>query len=76
VPESGGPKGLFDLERAEIDDPLYRIHRVLRRGAEHLTTTGWGRLLAGIEDGQVTAAAVAAQELPATKPPPVSTTGP
>ena len=52
--------------RGRRDDPLYGIRRVLRRGAEHLTTTA-GRLLAGIEagdhDGQVTAAWVAAQEL-------------
>jgi transposase len=53
--------------RRRRDDPLYGIRRVLRRGAEHLTTTGWARLLAGIEagdhDGQVAAAWVAAQEL-------------
>jgi len=53
--------------RGRRDDPLYGIRRVLRRGAEHLTTTGWARLLAGIEagdhDGQVAAAWVAAQEL-------------
>jgi transposase len=53
--------------RGRRDDPLYGIRRVLRRGAEHLTTTGWSRLLAGIEagdqDGQVAAAWVAAQEL-------------
>jgi transposase len=43
--------------RGRRDDPLYGIRRVLRRGAEHLTATGWARLLAGIEagdhDGQV-----------------------
>ena len=53
--------------RGRRDDPLYGIRRVLRRGAEHLTTTGWARLLAGVEagdhDGQVAAAWVAAQEL-------------
>ena len=53
--------------RGRHDDPLDGIRRVLRRGAEHLTTTGWARLLAGIEagdhDGQVAAAWVAAQEL-------------
>jgi transposase len=53
--------------RGRRDDPLYRIRRVLRRGAEHLTTTGWTRLLAGIESGddhgQVAAGWVAAQEL-------------
>jgi transposase len=53
--------------RGRRDDPLYAIRRVLRRGAEHLTATGWSRLLAGIEAGddrgQVAAAWVAAQEL-------------
>jgi transposase len=53
--------------RGRRDDPLYRIRRVLRRGAAHLTTTGWARLLAGIEAGdargQLAAAWVAAQEL-------------
>ena len=53
--------------RGRADDPLYRIRRVLRRGAEHLTDTGWARLLAGIEagdeGGQVAATWVAAQEL-------------
>jgi transposase len=53
--------------RGRRDDPLYRIRRVLRRGAEHLTATAWTRLLAGIETGdehgQVAAAWVAAQEL-------------
>ena len=37
--------------RGRADDPLYRIRRVLRRGAEHLTDTGWARLLAGIAAG-------------------------
>ena len=53
--------------RGRADDPLYRIRRVLRRGAEHLTPAGWARLLAGIEPGdergQVATAWVAAQEL-------------
>jgi transposase len=53
--------------RGRRDDPLYRIRRILRRGAEHLTATAWTRLLAGIEagdeHGQVAAAWVAAQEL-------------
>ena len=66
MPESGGPNGLFNLDRAAIDDPLYRIRRVLRRGAEHYRHR-LGALLADIEagdeDGQVTAAWVAAQEL-------------
>ena len=73
--------------RGRRDDPLSGIRRVLRRGAEHLTTTGWARLLAGIEagdhDGQVAAAWVAAQDSArstaaaiAIRPAPVSTTGP
>ena len=53
--------------RGRREDPLYGIRRVLRRGAEHLSTHGWARLLAGIEagdeHGQVAAAWVAAQEL-------------
>jgi transposase len=53
--------------RGRHDDPLYGIRRVLRRGAEHLSTHAWARLLAGIEagdeHGQVAAAWVAAQEL-------------
>lgn len=53
--------------RGRCGDPLYRIRRMLRRGAEHLTDNGWARLLAGIEAsddrGQVAAAWVAAQEL-------------
>jgi transposase len=53
--------------RGRADDPLYRIRRVLRRGAEHLTDTGWARLMAGIDagdqGGHVAASWVAAQEL-------------
>jgi transposase len=53
--------------RGRREDPLYGIRRVLRRGAEHLSTHAWARLLAGIEagdeHGQVAAAWVAAQEL-------------
>ena len=53
--------------RGRADDPLYRIRRVLRRGAAHLTDTGWARLMAGMdavdEGGQVAATWVAAQEL-------------
>lgn len=48
-------------------DPLYRIRRLLRRGAEHLSPHAWERLLEGIEDGdidgQVSAAWIAAQDL-------------
>jgi hypothetical protein len=53
--------------RGRREDPLHGIRRVLRRGAEHLSTHARGRLLAGIEagdeHGQVAAAWVAAQEL-------------
>ena len=52
--------------RGRRTDPLYGIRRVLRRGAENLSTHAWARLLAGIEAGdehaQVAAAWVAAQE--------------
>src|SRR5246127_5545170 len=53
--------------RGRREDPLYGIRRVLRRGAEHLSTHAWARLLAridaGDEHGEVAAAWVAAQEL-------------
>jgi transposase len=53
--------------RGRAGDPLYGIRRVLRRGADNLSTHAWARLLAGIEagddHGQVAAAWVAAQEL-------------
>ena len=53
--------------RGHRDDPLYRIRRVLRRAAEHLTATGWARLETGLSlgdpHGQVTAAWMVAQEL-------------
>jgi transposase len=53
--------------RGHRGDPPYGIRRLLRRGAENLTTTAWARLLSGIEAGdergQVAAAWVAAQEL-------------
>ena len=73
--------------RGRRTDPLYGIRRVLRRGAENLSTHAWARLLAGIEagdeHGQVAAAWVAAQELRAiypaaiaTRPPRASTPGP
>jgi len=62
--------------RGRKDDPLYRIRRVLLRGAEHKTQASYGRLLAGLDTGDptgdVTAAYIAAQELrhvyPATSP--------
>ncbi len=34
-------------------DPLYRIRRLLRRGAENLSSRAWERLLAGLEAGDV-----------------------
>ena len=53
--------------RGHRDDPLYRIRRVLRRAAEHLTATGWARLETGLSlgdpHGQVTTAWMVAQEL-------------
>jgi len=53
--------------RGRRDDPLYRIRRVLRRGAEHLTERAWERLLAGLDAGdvdeQIGLAWIAAQDL-------------
>jgi transposase len=53
--------------RGRRDDPLYRIRRVLRRAAEHLTPTAWGRLLAGLDAGddgeQIAMTWIAAQDL-------------
>ena len=53
--------------RGHKDDPLYRIRRVLLRGAENLTVTAYRRLLAGLDagdhDGQVGSTWIAAQEL-------------
>lgn len=53
--------------RGHQGDPLYRIRRVLLRGAERLTEKAYRRLLAGLDagdpDGQVTAAWIACQEL-------------
>lgn len=50
------------------DDPLYRIRRVLRRGAERLTDRAWQRLLDGLDagdnhTGDVGRAWMAAQDL-------------
>src|SRR5689334_22439281 len=39
--------------RGRREDPLWRIRRVLRRGAEHLTDRAWDRLLAGLAAGDV-----------------------
>ncbi len=53
--------------RGRRDDPLYRIRRILRRGAEHLTERAWERLLAGLDAGdhdeQIGLAWIAAQDL-------------
>jgi len=53
--------------RGRRDDPLYRIRRVLRRAAEHLTPTAWERLLAGLDAGddgeQIAMTWIAAQDL-------------
>ena len=37
--------------RGRKGDPLYGIRRVLQRGAEHLSPTAYGRLLAGLDVG-------------------------
>ncbi len=53
--------------RGRKDDPLYGIRRVLLRGAENLTATAYGRMMAGLDAGdrgeQVAAAWIACQEL-------------
>jgi ABC-type amino acid transport substrate-binding protein len=53
--------------RGRREDPLWRIRRVLRRGAEHLTDRGWDRLLAGLAAGdvdqQIASTWIAAQDL-------------
>ena len=53
--------------RGRAGDPLYGIRRVLLRGAEHLSVTAYGRLLAGLDagdpNGEVAAAYIACQEL-------------
>jgi transposase len=53
--------------RGRRDDPLWRIRRVLRRGAEHLTDRAWDRLLAGLAAGdvdeQIARTWIAAQDL-------------
>ena len=53
--------------RGRRDDPLWRIRRVLRRGADNLTPRGWERLLAGLEagdvDAQIAKTWIAAQDL-------------
>ena len=37
--------------RGRTGDPLYRIRRLLRRGADHHTERSWARLLAGLAAG-------------------------
>lgn len=53
--------------RGRRDDPLFRIRRVLRRGADNLSEHAWQRLLTGLDagdvDGQIGAAWIAAQDL-------------
>lgn len=53
--------------RGHRNDPLFRIRRVLRRGAEHHSQRSWDRLLAGLkagdDDQQVARAWIAAQDL-------------
>jgi transposase len=53
--------------RGRREDPLWRIRRVLRRGAEHLTDRAWDRLLAGLAAGdvdqQIAQTWIAAQDL-------------
>lgn len=53
--------------RGRKADPLYRIRRILLRGAEHLSLNSYARLLAGLDagdpTGHVAAAYIAAQEL-------------
>jgi transposase len=53
--------------RGRRDDPLWRIRRVLRRGAEHVTDRAWDRLLAGLAAGdvyqQISRTWIAAQDL-------------
>ena len=53
--------------RGHRDDPLYRIRRILRRGAENLSEHAWDRLLTGLSSGdvdqQIGKAWIAAQDL-------------
>jgi len=53
--------------RGRRDDPLYRIRRVPRRRADHLTERAWTRLLAALDaadvDEQIALTWIAAQEL-------------
>ncbi len=50
--------------RGRKHDPLYRIRRVLRRGADNLSPRAWQRLLAGLDAGQqIAPTLIAAQDL-------------
>ena len=58
----------FTGHRGRRDDPLYRIRRLLRRGADHHCERSWARLLAGLDighthDEQLAKTWIAAQEL-------------
>ena len=58
----------FTGHRGRRDDPLYRIRRLLRRGADHHCEHSWARLLAGLDighthDEQLAKTWIAAQEL-------------
>ena len=54
--------------RGRTGDPLYRIRRLLRRGADHHTEHSWARLLTGLDAGdtpdeQLARTWIAAQQL-------------
>ena len=53
--------------RGRKDEPLYRIRRVLRRRADHLSEHSWQRLVTGLAlgdvDQQIGRAWIAAQDL-------------
>lgn len=53
--------------RGRRHDPLYRIRRVLRRGADNLSQIAWARLLGGLDagdrNGQITTTWIGAQDL-------------
>jgi Transposase len=60
----------FTFHRGRREDRLWRIRRVLRRGAEHLTDRAWDRPLAGLAAGdvdqQIAQAWIVAHDLRAT----------
>jgi hypothetical protein len=53
--------------RGRAGDPLYRIRRILLRGAENLTPKAYARMLAGLDagdpNGEVAAAYIACRQL-------------